>query len=104
MSVKKAVILSGGKQYLVSENDELDIDLIADAKKPLSFDALLSIHDDAIKVGAPTVEGSKVTAEIIEPMVKGEKVVAIRYKPKKRVHKTRGHRQQYTRIKITKIV
>lgn len=103
MSNKKAVITTGGKQYLVAESDVIDIELLHVDKKSLSFDPLLIIHDESIKVGTPNVEGGKVTAEIIEDMVKADKVVAIRYKPKKRVHKTRGHRQQHTRIKITKI-
>jgi len=103
MSSKKAVITSGGKQYLVAENDVIDIELLESDKKALSFEPLLTIHDDTVKVGSPTVDGAKVTAEIVEAMVKADKVVAIRYKPKKRVHKTRGHRQQHTRIKISKI-
>jgi len=103
MSNKKAVITSGGKQYLVAEGDVVDIELLHDAKAPLSFEPLLTIHDEAIKVGSPSVDGGKVSAEIVEEMIKGDKVVAIRYKPKKRVHKTRGHRQQHTRIKIIKI-
>ena len=103
MPSKKAVVTSGGKQYLVAESDEVDIELLYADKKSLSFDPLLVIHDESIKVGTPSVEGSKVTAEIVQDIVKADKVVAIRYKPKKRVHKTRGHRQQHTRIKITKI-
>jgi large subunit ribosomal protein L21 len=63
----------------------------------------LVINGDNITVGAPTVAGAKVTADILEQSVKGEKVVAIRYKPKKRVRKVRGHRQRHARIKITKI-
>jgi large subunit ribosomal protein L21 len=101
--MKKAVITTGGKQYLVAERDIVDIDLIEGALKPLSFESLLSIDDNSIKVGTPIVAGTKVTAEVIEPMIKDDKVIAIRYKAKKRVHKTRGHRQQHTRIKITKI-
>lgn len=102
--MKKAVITAGGKQYLVSPGDEIDIDLLKPDKKPLSFDVLLSIQDETTKVGTPIVEGTKVNAEIVEPLIKGDKVIAIRYKPKKRVRTIRGHRQQYTRIKITKIV
>jgi len=49
------------------------------------------------------VAGAKVTAEVTETLVKGDKVTAIRYKAKKRVKKVRGHRQQFTTIKITKI-
>jgi large subunit ribosomal protein L21 len=99
---KRAVILTGGKQYLVNEGQELNVELLDPANKP-NFDALLIIDGDKTTVGAPLVDGVKVTAEIVEQVVKADKVTAIRYKAKKRVHKTRGHRQKLTRIKITKI-
>jgi large subunit ribosomal protein L21 len=99
---KKAVILTGGKQYLVEQDQELNVELLDPTSKP-SFDALLVIDGDKTLVGTPLVDGAKITADIVEQVVKADKVVAIRYKPKKRVHKTRGHRQKLTRIKITKI-
>jgi large subunit ribosomal protein L21 len=100
--VKKAVIATGGKQYIVSEGDALDIELIADEKNT-QFDALLVIDGDKVQVGTPIVDGVKVLAEIVNQNVKADKVTAIRYKAKKRVHKVHGHRQQHTQIKITKI-
>lgn len=99
---KKAVIQTGGKQYLVSEGEELEVELLDPAKNTV-FDALLLIDGESTSVGAPFVEGVKVNADITEQLVKAEKVVAIRYKAKKRVHKRRGHRQKHTRIKITRI-
>jgi large subunit ribosomal protein L21 len=102
-SLKRAVILTGGHQYLVSEGQELEIDLLDPAQQNTVFEALLVIDGDNVSVGTPTVSGVKVTADILEQSVKGEKVVAIRYKPKKRVRKVRGHRQRHARIKITKI-
>lgn len=101
-SGKKAVISTGGKQYLVREGEELEIELLAPAPKA-SFEALLVIDGDKISVGTPFVTGAKVDSEIIDQMVKGDKVVAIRYKAKKRVHKIRGHRQRHTKIKIKTI-
>ncbi len=101
--MKKAVIVSGGKQYLVAEGEELDIDFLKDADKKLSFDSLLLVDGATTTIGAPLVDTIKVTAEVIEAEVKGDKILAIRYKPKKRVRKVRGHRQMYTRIKISKI-
>lgn len=98
----KAVIAVGGKQYLVSEGDELEIELMLDAKDAV-FEALMVFDGGDIKIGAPLVAGAKVKAAVIEQLVKADKVVAIRYKAKKRVHKRRGHRQQLSRIKITKI-
>lgn len=100
---KKAVILTGGHQHIVSVGDELEVELLDPNQQSTAFEALLVIDGDSIAVGTPTVAGAKVTADIIEQSVKGEKVVAIRYKAKKRVRKVRGHRQRHTRIKITKI-
>jgi len=100
--MKKAVIATGGKQYLVTEGQELDIELLEPVQN-VSFEALLVIDGDNINVGAPSVTGAKVGADVVEQIVKADKVTAIRYKAKKRVHKVRGHRQKLTRIKITKI-
>jgi len=100
--MKKAVIVTGGRQYLVSEGEELEVGVLRDTKE-VSFEPLMVIDDTKVAVGAPTNAGSKVVAQVIEPELKGEKVVAIRYKAKKRVHKRRGHRQLLSRVKITKI-
>lgn len=101
--MKKAVIATGGKQYLVTEGETLEVELLgADAKK-VDFDPLLVIDDEKVVVGTPVVSKTKVSAEIVESDVKGDKVLAIRYKAKKRVHKIHGHRQRHTTIKITKI-
>ena len=102
-SVKKAVISTGGHQFLVAVGDELEVELLDPAQQNTAFEALMVIDGDNISVGTPTVAGVKVTADILEQSVKADKVVAIRYKPKKRVRKVRGHRQRHTRIKITKI-
>ena len=91
-SRKRAVILTGGHQYLVTEGEELEIDLLDPAQKNTAFEALLVLDGDKVTVGTPTVAGAKVSADILEQSVKGEKVVAIRYKSKKRVRKIRGHR------------
>jgi large subunit ribosomal protein L21 len=103
-SGKKAVISTGGHQYLVREGETLEVELLNPAQQNTSFEALLVIDGDSVSVGAPAVSGVKVNADIVEQSVKDDKVVAIRYKPKKRVRKTRGHRQRHTVIKITKIV
>jgi large subunit ribosomal protein L21 len=100
--MKKAVIATGGKQYLVSEGDVLDVELLK-ADKSVDFEPLLIIDGDKIQVGKPIVKDVKVAAKILEQNIKADKVVAIRYKAKKRVHKVQGHRQQHTRISIEKI-
>ena len=103
--MKKAVITTGSKQYLVEEGDSLEIELLNHEEKDtkLTFSPLLIIDDTKTMVGQPELTDSKVAAEIIEHNVKADKVTAIRYKAKKRVHKVHGHRQQQTIIKITKI-
>ena len=100
--VKKAVIATGGKQYLVYEGETLEVELLPVGKNT-TFEALMLIDGDKVIVGTPVIEGTTVAAEILDQAVKGEKVVAIRYKAKKRVRKVRGHRQIHTKIKISKI-
>lgn len=100
--MKKAVIATGGKQYIVSEGDTLEVELLGSEKK-VEFKPLLVVDGDKVSVGNPTVNEAKVTADVVEQAVKADKVMAIRYKAKKRVHTVRGHRQQHTQIKITKI-
>lgn len=99
--MKKAVILTGGHQYIVSEGDVIDVELLKEEKK-VTFEPLLVIDGDKTVVGTPTVADIKVTAEVIG-QVRGDKVTSIRYKPKKRVRKVRGHKQGYTQVKISKI-
>ena len=101
--MKKAVILVGGKQYLVQEKETLRVDLLPEGTKELELDALLLIDGDKTTVGTPTVAGVKVSAKVVTPKVAGEKVRVIRYHSKKRVHKETGHRQKYTEIEITSI-
>jgi len=87
---------------LVREGEHFEVELLS-ADKDLVFDPLLVIDGDNISVGTPLVEGVKVTAKILEQEVKADKVVAIRYKAKKRVRKVRGHRQKHAKIEIVKI-
>lgn len=100
--MKKAVIVSGGHQYLVAEKEKLEVELVGD-QKTLKFEPLLVIDGEKVQVGQPTVKGTSVEAKVLEENVKADKVVAIRYKAKKRVNKKRGHRQQHSVIEITKI-
>lgn len=99
--MKQAVIKTGGKQYLVEKGDTLDVELLPD-KKTTSFNPLLVIDGDKVKIGNPEVKDSSVKAKVIGT-VKGDKVISVRFKAKKRVNKKRGHRQQYSQIQITEI-
>jgi large subunit ribosomal protein L21 len=100
--MKKAVIAAGGKQYLVSEGDTLQISMVTNEAKNTTFKPLILIDGDKVDVGAPEAKGS-VSADIIEQKAPGDKVTSIRFKAKKRVHKKRGHRQHFATIKITNI-
>jgi|SRR5690606_16996964 len=100
---KKAVIRTGGNQYVVSVGDQIEVDLIKDAKKTVSFTPLLVVDGDKTTVGTPEVSGAIVTADVVEADAQADKVTAIRYKAKKRVRKVHGHRQRQTHLKITKI-
>ena len=88
--IKFAIIKTGGKQYKVSVGDVLKVEkIVLEKGKSLEFTDLLN--------------GQKVTAEIVSDG-KLPKVTIVKFRPKKRYHKTQGHRQNYTEIKITKIV
>lgn len=99
----KAVVKIGGKQFIVTEKETLLVDLLQEGTKELTLDALLVIDGEKVTIGTPTVKDVKVTAKVIDDLVKGDKVRVIRYKAKKRVHKENGHRQKYSKIEITSI-
>jgi large subunit ribosomal protein L21 len=101
--MKKAIIATGGKQYLVAEGETLEVELLKQEGKTAKFVPLLVIDGAKTTVGTPEVTGASVAADIVEADIMADKVTAIRYKSKKRVHKVRGHRQHHTLIKITKI-
>lgn len=104
--MKFAVIQTGGKQYLVKEGQSLKIEKIAGAKGDQAiFDNVLLIANDdgsEIRIGKPLVEGAKVEAEILE-QGRGDKVMIIKYKRKVRYHRRKGHRQDFTKVKVVKI-
>lgn len=101
--MKKAVILLGGKQYLVAEKETLRVDLLPTGTKELEIDALMVMDGDKVLVGTPTVKDVKIKAKIVTSQVVDKKIRVIRYKAKKRVHKETGHRQKYSEIEIVKI-
>ena len=90
----KAVIVTGGKQYTVSEGDVLFIEkLNAEAESTVKFDQVLAVLDgENSKVGTPVVEGASVEAKVVK-----------NGKAKKNEKKKIGHRQPYTKVEITKI-
>ncbi|MCR5084138.1 MAG: 50S ribosomal protein L21 [Succinivibrionaceae bacterium] len=99
-----AVIFTGGKQYKVSEGDVLSVELIdAAADSTIELDKVLLVADgDNIKVGAPYLEGAKVTATVLGGH-RGEKIKIVKFRRRKHHQKVTGHRQYYTDLKITGI-
>lgn len=99
-----AVIVAGGKQHRVEEGETLRIEKIETATgESVDFDSVLLVaNGDDVKVGAPTVKGAKVTAEVVAHG-RGEKVKIIKFRRRKHSMKQQGHRQWYTEIKITGI-
>ena len=97
----KAVIVTGGKQYTVSEGDILFIEkLNAEEASTVKFDQVLAVLDgENSKVGAPVVEGASVAATVVKNG-KGKKVRIFKYNPKKGYRKRQGHRQPYTKVQI----
>ena len=95
----QAIIVTGGKQYKVSEGDVLFIEkLEAEAGQSVVFDQVLAVLDgDKATFGAPTVEGASVDATVVKNG-KGKKI--LKYTPKKGYRKRQGHRQPYTKVQI----
>ncbi|MEY3037695.1 50S ribosomal protein L21 [Marinobacterium sp. LSUCC0821] len=99
-----AVIVSGGKQYRVQEGQTLKVEkLAAEAGASVDFDRVLLVSNgDDVKVGAPVVEGAKVSAEVVSHG-RGDKVTIIKFRRRKHHMKRQGHRQWFTEVKITGI-
>ena len=102
--MKYAVIVSGGKQYRVSEGDVIFVEkLDAAAGDSVKFDQVLSVVDgDDVRIGKPVVDGASVSANVVKNG-KGKKVRVYKMKPKKGYRRTQGHRQPYTKVQIEAI-
>ena len=100
-----AVIRTGGKQYTVRPGESLDVEkLEGEVGARIELQDVLMVADgDDVKVGAPTVDGARVVAEIVEHG-KHKKVTVFKYKSKIRYRKRTGHRQQFTRLRVTDIL
>ena len=98
-----AVIVTGGKQYRVSQGDVIYVEkLDAETDSKVSFDVLMLGSDEAVEVGTPTLAGAKVEGKVLG-QVKGEKIMIYKYKSKKNYHRRAGHRQNYTKVEITAV-
>ena len=97
-----AIIATGGKQYKVSEGDEIFVEkLDAEEGSAVTFDQVLAVSDASLKVGSD-VASSTVTGTVVA-QGRGKKVIVYKYKRKTGYHKKNGHRQAYTQVKIEKI-
>jgi len=100
-----AVLETGSKQYRVSAGDTLKIErLPIEAGKPVTFDRVLLVNAEGkVTVGSPTVAGATVEADVVEH-IRGDKVVTFKMKRRKGYHKTIGHRQELTVVKVKEII
>lgn len=101
---KIAVIKTGGKQYKVKEGDEVKVEKLKnEVGDKVDFETLMVADEDGkeVNVGMPSL-GDKVKAEVLE-IGKSKKVTVVKYKNKTRYLRTKGHRQQYSKVKINKI-
>ena len=102
-----AIVEINGQQFKVCEGQKLFINHLRDAEEGqnVEFDKVLLIDNEgAVTVGAPTVECAKVVCEVINPLVKGDKVIVFKMKRRKDYRKKNGHRQQYTQVEIKSLI
>ena len=98
---KFAVIRIQGKQYRVTEGQEILVDKMNDLK--VTPEVLLFVDGETVEVGTPVLEKAKVTVKVLAELEKGEKVDIFKYKAKSRERRHVGFRAQYTRLLITNI-
>ena len=92
-----------GKQYRAEKGSVLKVDKIdAEPGSALDIDTVLLVSGDTVTVGSPYVQGANVSATV-ESHGKGDKIIVFKYKPKKDYRRKKGHRQQYSIIKVSKI-
>jgi large subunit ribosomal protein L21 len=98
-----AVLETGSKQYRVVAGDTLEVErLDVEAGKPFTFDRVLMVGGDKITIGGPTVSGATIIADVVAHK-RGEKKLTFKMKRRKGYHKSIGHRQELTVIKIKEI-
>lgn len=98
-----AIIETGGKQIKVEQGQEIYIEkLDFNADEVVTFDKVLFVGGEDVKVGAPFVDGATVTAKVVKNG-KAKKITVFKYKAKKNYHKKQGHRQPYTKLVVETI-
>jgi large subunit ribosomal protein L21 len=103
--MKYAIVEDGGKQFRAVEGGTIEVDRYpSEVGDQIDLDRVLLFADgDDITIGTPTIPGARVQATVIS-QIKGPKIVVFKYKPKIRYRVKKGHRQQYTRLKIDAIL
>ena len=102
-----AIVEIQGQQFKAEQGKKLFVHHIKDAEqgKTVEFDKVLLVDaDGAVKVGAPTVEGAKVVCEVVNPLVKGDKVIVFKMKRRKDYRVRNGHREQFTEVVIKSVI
>lgn len=98
-----AIIKTGGKQYVVEEGKVISIEkLDVEEGAEVTFDEVLLVSGDDVKIGQPNVAGAKVTVKVLE-QGKERKIRIFKYKAKSNYRRRQGHRQPFTKVKIEKI-
>ena len=99
-----AIIRAGSKQYRVKKETVIDVELLeGNPGDAVEFkEVLLLNHNNEVTIGAPFIKNGLVKGEIVGP-VAGEKLITLKYKQRKNTERKKGHRQKYTRVKITNI-
>lgn len=101
-----AIVEINGQQFKAEEGKKLFVNHIKDAEegKAVEFDKVLLVDNNGtVTVGAPTVEGAKVVAEVVAPLVKSDKVIVFKMKRRKDYRKKNGHRTHFTQVEIKSI-
>lgn len=100
-----AVVKTGGKQYRVSPGDTIEVEKLPhEVGESIELDqVLLVVNGSGAKIGRPLVEGARVKATVTR-QTKGRKLIVFKYRPSKRYRRKRGHRQNYTRLRVDEIV
>jgi large subunit ribosomal protein L21 len=101
-----ALVRTGAKQYRVQAGDVLEVELLDGQKgKEIALEDVLLVADgEKVTVGKPNVKGVRVTAEVVEPDKKGQKVIAFKFRRREGYHRKRGIRAHHTVLKIKEIV
>lgn len=102
-----AIVEINGQQFKAEQGKKLFVHHMKDveAGRTVEFDKVLLVDNEgAISVGAPTVEGAKVVVEVVNPLVKGDKVIVFKMKRRKDYRKKNGHREQFTEVEVKQVI